>query len=186
LSKIAKVVSVRKSIAFEDVFVDYKKFTYVDEDNLTLLTKKAQVFFLKIFGNVYQRLGQSSIVEGQREKITYKLASLELVVDNKQISLEFSSEHLPLYAKFNYCHRLLYDRTGIKNNVTSLLSYLSKLDKSKSNLEEIFEADEDSSQDQRIENENNILEVFQKDKQVLSRVKQAYSAALEKFLNTNI
>ncbi|CAG8848676.1 5447_t:CDS:1, partial [Racocetra persica] len=62
-----------------------KKSTYADEDNLTLLTKKAQVFFLEIFGNIYQRLGQSSIVEGRKEKITYKLASLNLVVDKKQM-----------------------------------------------------------------------------------------------------
>ncbi|CAG8501710.1 10231_t:CDS:2, partial [Cetraspora pellucida] len=196
LSKIAKVISARKSIAFEDAFVDHKKSTYADKDNLILLTKKAQVFLLEIF------------------------ALLDLVVDNKQMLLGFSSEHLLSYDKCDHCHRLLYNRTSkssiviacsheyhescftilngkyhycesilkldIKNNVTSLFSCLSKLDKSKSNLEEIVEADEDSPQDQRIENENDILEVVQKHKQVLSRMEQAYSAALEKFLNTNI
>ncbi|CAG8694683.1 34068_t:CDS:1, partial [Racocetra persica] len=221
LSKIAKIVSARKDIiVFEDAFVVQKKSTYADEDNLTLLTKKAQVFLLEIFGNIYQRLGQSSIVEGREEKITYKLASLNLVVDKKQMLLGFSSEHLPLFDKCDHCYGLLYDRTGkssmviacghgyhescftilngkccycesilklgIKNNISSLLSRLSKLDKSKSNLEKIVETDEDSPQDQRIENEDDILEVPRKDKQALSRVEQAYPAAFEKFLNTNI
>ncbi|CAG8808686.1 12911_t:CDS:2, partial [Racocetra persica] len=85
LSKIAKVVSARKDIiAFEDAFVVQKKSTYADEDNLTLLTKKA------------------SIVEGKEEKITYKLASLNLVVDKKQMPLGFSSEHLPSFDKCDH------------------------------------------------------------------------------------
>ncbi|CAG8808248.1 33574_t:CDS:1, partial [Racocetra persica] len=42
----------------------------------------------------------------------------------------------------------------------------SKLDKS--NFKEIIKTDKDSSQNQKIENEENIL-VFQKDKQALSK-----------------
>ncbi|CAG8483378.1 9082_t:CDS:2 [Gigaspora margarita] len=205
LSKIAKIVSARKDIiAFEDAFVVQKKSTYTDEDNLTLLTKKAQVFLLEIFGNVYQRLGQSSIVEGWREKITYKLASLSLVIDKKQMLLGFSSEHLPSYNKCDHCHGLLRSGTGkssmviacghgyhescftILNGKCCYCESILKLDKSKSNLEEIVEADEDSPQDQRVENEDDILEVLRKDKQAFSRVEQAYPTALEKFLNTNI
>ncbi|CAG8806656.1 19165_t:CDS:2, partial [Cetraspora pellucida] len=97
-----------------------KKFTYADKNNLALLTKKAQMFFLEIFDNVYQKLSQSSIIEGQRKKITYKLASLNLVINKKQMPLGFSNKLKP-------------------------------------NLEEIDKIDEDSLQDQRIENDNNIL-----------------------------
>ena len=58
--------------------------------------------------------------------------------------------------------------------------------KSKPNLQEIIEADEDSPQNQRIENEDDILEVFRKNKQALPKAEQAYSIALEKFLNANV
>ncbi|RIB30625.1 hypothetical protein C2G38_2321595 [Gigaspora rosea] len=175
LSKIAKVVNAKRDInVFEDTFVIQKKLTYADKDNMSLLTKKAQVFLLETFGKIYQR--------------------------KKQMPLGFSSEHLPSSDKCDQCHGLLCDGTGkssvviacghgyhescftllnekcyhcenflklgIKNNVSSLLSQLSKLDKSKSksksesNLQEIIEADEDSLQNQRIENEDDILEVF--------------------------
>ncbi|CAG8813526.1 2959_t:CDS:1, partial [Racocetra persica] len=43
LSKMVKIVNAKKMInGFEDVFVVQKKFTYVDNDNLALLTKKTQ------------------------------------------------------------------------------------------------------------------------------------------------
>ncbi|CAG8667351.1 4433_t:CDS:2 [Cetraspora pellucida] len=124
---------------FEDKFIIQQKSTYVDKDHLALLTKKA---------------------EEQSEKIAYKLASLNITVDKKQMLLGFSSKHLSTY-----------------NN---------KLDKSKSNLKEFIDTDEESSQNQKILNEDNILEVLQKDKQALPRAKQAYSTILEKFLNANI
>ncbi|KAF0395029.1 vacuolar protein sorting-associated protein 18: PROVISIONAL [Gigaspora margarita] len=85
---------------------------YTNKDTLALLTKKAKVFLLEIFGNIYQRLGQSSIVKGPEKKITYKLASLDIIVDKKQMPLGFSSEHLPSYDKCNHCHELLCDGTG--------------------------------------------------------------------------
>ncbi|RIB24732.1 hypothetical protein C2G38_2167822 [Gigaspora rosea] len=198
LSKIAKVVNAKRDInIFEDTFVVQKKLTYADKDNMSLLTKKAQVFLLETFGKIYQMLGQSSIVKGPGKKITYKLASLDIIIDKKQMPLGFSSEHLPSFDKCDQCHGLLCDGTGkssmviacghgyyescftllnekcyhcenflklgIKNNVSSLLSRLSKLDKSKSksksksNLQEIIEADKDRSQNQRIENEDDIL-----------------------------
>ncbi|CAG8561670.1 24650_t:CDS:2 [Gigaspora rosea] len=216
-----KIVDVRKTInSFEDIFAIQKKSTYADKDYLTLLTKKAQVFLLKIFGNAYQRLGQSFIVKGPGEIISFKLTSLNITVDKKQMPLGFSSTHLPLYNKCDHCYDILCDGTGkssmviacghgyhescftislngkcyhcenvlklgIQTNVSSLVSRLSKLNKSKSNLKNIIEADEDSPQDQQIVNEDDILEVLRKDKQALPRVEQAYSIALERFLNTN-
>ncbi|CAG8674684.1 24330_t:CDS:2, partial [Gigaspora rosea] len=218
LSKVAKVIDAKKT--FEDAFVILKKSTYADKDTLALLMKKTKVFLLEIFSNIYQSLSQSSIAKGRNEKITCKLASLNITVGKKQMPLGFSSEHLPSYDKCDHCHELLCDGTGkssmviacghgyhkscftllnekcyhceiflklgIKNNVTSLLSRLSKIGKSKSKLKEIIEADEDSPQDQRIENEDDILEVFRKNKQALPKAEQAYSIALEKFLNANI
>ncbi|CAG8807257.1 13955_t:CDS:1 [Cetraspora pellucida] len=135
--------------------------------------------------------------------------------------LGFSSKHLPIYDKYDYCYKLLCNRTGkgsiviacgygyhescfsislrgkyyycknflklnIQNNVFSLLSRLSKLDKSKSNLKEFIDTDEESPQNQKILNEDNILKVLRKDKQALPRAEQAYSTILEKFLNANI
>ncbi|RIB16547.1 hypothetical protein C2G38_2189627 [Gigaspora rosea] len=190
---LAKVVDAKKTISgFEDVFVDQKKSTYADKDHLALLTKKAEVFLLETFGNIYQRLGQSSIVKGRNEQITYKLASLDITVNKKQMPLGFSSMHLPTYDKCDHCHLLLCDRKdilklGIRNNVSSFLLQLSKLPgKNKLNLKEIIEADEDSPQNQKISDEDDILEVLQKDKQALPRVEQAYSVALERFLNVNV
>ncbi|CAG8612328.1 33644_t:CDS:1, partial [Racocetra persica] len=203
---------------FEDVFVVQKKSTYVDNDHLALLTKKAEVFLFETFGNVYRKLDQSSIIKGRNKKITYKLASLDFIVNKKQMLLGFSSEHLLAYDKYDHCHKLLYDGTGksfmvivcghryhkscftillnkkcfycenifklgIRNNVLSLLSRLSKLDTKKSNLKEFIDADDDSPRDQKILDEDDILEVLRKDKQALPRVKQAYSTALERFLN---
>ncbi|KAF0520687.1 hypothetical protein F8M41_016162 [Gigaspora margarita] len=89
-----------------------------------------------------------------------------------------------LNRKCYYCKNFL--KLDIKNNFFSLLSWLSKIGKSKLNLKEIIEADKDSLQDQRIENKDDILEIFRKDKQALPKVEQAYFIALEKFLNTNI
>ncbi|CAG8668427.1 2199_t:CDS:2, partial [Racocetra persica] len=57
----------------------------------------------------------------------------------------------------NYLYRVDLYLEAKKDNI--------KLDKSKSNLKEIIEADKDSSQNQKIENEEDILEVFRKDKQ---------------------
>ncbi|RIB21754.1 hypothetical protein C2G38_2243739 [Gigaspora rosea] len=220
LSKTAKIVDARKTInSFEDIFAIQKKSTYADKDHLALLTKKAQVFLLEIFGNAYQRLGQSSIVKGPGENISFKLASLNITVDKKQMPLGFSSKHLPLYNKCDHCYEILCNGTGkssmviacghgyhescftislngkcycenflklgIQINVSSLVSRLSKLNKSKSNLKNMIEADEDSPQDQQIVNEVDILEVLRKDKQALPRVEQAYSIALERFLNIN-
>ncbi|RIB19513.1 hypothetical protein C2G38_2181617 [Gigaspora rosea] len=193
LSKTAKVVDARKTISgFEDVFVDQKK------------------------------LGQSSIVKGRNEQITYKLVSLDITVDKKQMPLGFSSMYLPTYNKCDYCHLLLCDgkdkssmviacghgyhescfsislngkchycedilKLGIRNNVSSLLLRLSKLPgKNKLNLKEIIEADEDSPQNQKISDEDDIFEVLRKDKQALPRVEQAYSVELERFLNVNV
>ncbi|RIB14848.1 hypothetical protein C2G38_2143860 [Gigaspora rosea] len=171
LSKTAKVVNARKTLSgFEDVFVVQKKSTFADNDHLALLTKKAEVFLLETFGNVYRKLGQSSIIKGQKEKNTYKLVSLDFTVDKKQMQLEFSSEHLPAYDKCDHCHLLLHDGTGIRTNVSSLLSRLSKLATK-------------NPQDQMISDEDDILEVLRKDKQALPRVEQAYSTALERFLN---
>ncbi|CAG8791024.1 10079_t:CDS:1, partial [Gigaspora rosea] len=218
-----KIVDARKTISgFEDVFVDQKKSTYADKDHLALLTKKAEVFLLETFGNIYQRLGQSSVVKGRNEQITYKLASLDITVDKKQMPLGFSSMHLPTYDKCDHCYLLLCNgkgkssmiiarghgyhescfsislnikchyckdilKLGIRNNVSSLLLRLSKLPgKNKSNLKEIIEADEDSPQNQKISDEDDILEVLRKDKQALPRVEQAYSVALERFLNINV
>ncbi|CAG8528596.1 7621_t:CDS:2, partial [Gigaspora rosea] len=219
LFKTAKVVDARKTLSrFEDIFVVQKKSTYADNDHLALLTKKAEVFLLETFGNVYRKLGQSSIIKGRNEKITCKLASLDFTVDKKQMPLGFSSEHLPAYDKCDYYHKLLHDGTGkssmvitcghryyescftislnkkclycenvlklgIRNNVSSLLLRLRKLNTKKSNLKEFIDADDDSSQDQKISDEDNILEVLRKDKQALPRVEQAYSMALERFLN---
>ncbi|CAG8785529.1 20321_t:CDS:1, partial [Racocetra persica] len=196
LSKIAKIVNNRKTInAFEDVFIVQQKSMYVDKDHLALLTKKAEVFLLEIFSNIYQKLGRSSIVKGQDETITYKLASLNITIDKKQIPLGFSSEHLPTYNKCDHCHKLLYDETGksfmviiyghgyhescfsillkekchycenflklgVRNNVSSLLTRLSKVDKNKSNLKKLIDANEESPQNQKILNEDNILEVL--------------------------
>ncbi|RIB26773.1 hypothetical protein C2G38_2264481 [Gigaspora rosea] len=219
LSKTAKVVDGRKTLSrFEDVFVVQKKSTFADNDHLALLTKKAEVFLLETFGNVYRKLGQSSIIKGRNEKIIYKLVSLDFTIDKKQMPLGFSSEHLLAYDKCDHCHLLLHNGTGksfmviacghgyhescftillnkkclycenvlkldIRTNVSSFLSRLSKLATKKSNLKEFIDADDDSSQDQMISDEDDILEVLQKDKQALPRVEQAYSTALERFLN---
>ncbi|CAG8795613.1 29455_t:CDS:2 [Gigaspora margarita] len=205
---------------FEDVFVVQKKSTYADEDHLALLMKKAEVFLLVTFSKIYQRLSQSSIVKGWNEKITCKLALLNITMDKRQMPLGFSSGHLPAYDKCNHCHMLLCDGTGkgsmviacghgyhescfislnrkchycvnilnlgIQANTTSLISRLSKLDKKKSNLKEFIDADEDSPQNQVISNEDDILEVLRKDKQALPRMEQAYSTALERFLNASV
>ncbi|CAG8768343.1 37917_t:CDS:2 [Gigaspora margarita] len=143
---------------------------YANKNTFALLTKKIKVFLLETFSNTYQKLGQSSVVKGQDRKITYKFASLNITVDKRQMPLGFRSEHLSLYDKYDHCHKLLCDKTS----------------KSKLNLKEIIEADKDSPQNQRIENKDDILEIFRKDKQALPKVEQAYFIALEKFLNTNI
>ncbi|CAG8807280.1 27837_t:CDS:2, partial [Gigaspora margarita] len=74
---------------------------------------------------------------------------------------------ISLNGKYHYCEDIL--KLGIRNNISSLLSRLSKLDNNKLNLKEIIEADKDSSQNQKISNENDILEVFRKDKQAFTK-----------------
>ncbi|CAG8815126.1 12056_t:CDS:2, partial [Gigaspora rosea] len=166
---IAKVINARRDInVFEDTFVVQKKSIYADKDNMRLLTKKAQVFLLETFSKIYQRLGQSSIVKGPGKKITYKLASLDIIVDKKQMLLGFSSEHLLSSDKCDQCHRLLCDGTGKSSVVIACghgyhESCFTLLNKKCYHCEnflklEIIEADEDSPQNQRIENEDDILE----------------------------
>ncbi|RIB21288.1 hypothetical protein C2G38_2177073 [Gigaspora rosea] len=193
---VAKVVDARKTLSgFEDVFIVQKKSTYANNDHLALLTKKAEVFLLETFGNVYQKLGQSSIIKGQNKKIICKLASLDFTADKKQMPLGFSSEHLPAYDKCDHCHKLLHDRTDKSSMViacghgyhescfTISLNKKCLYCENKSNLKEFIDAEDDSTQNQKISDEDNILEVIRKDKQALPRVEQAYSMALERFLN---
>ncbi|CAG8842300.1 44234_t:CDS:2, partial [Gigaspora margarita] len=123
---------------FEDIFVVLKKSTYADKDTLALLTKKRKRW---------------------DRKIIYKFVSLNITMDKKQILLEFSRKHLPYFILLNgkcyYCENFL--KLDIKNNISSLLLWLSKIGKLKTNLKKIIEANEDSSQNQRIENEDDIL-----------------------------
>ncbi|CAG8501206.1 11103_t:CDS:2 [Racocetra persica] len=174
------IIALKETLSgFDDVFVVQKKSTYADNDHLALLTKKVEVFLFETFGNIYRKLGQSSIIKSRNKKITYKLASLDFIVNKKQMLLGFSSKHLPAYDKCDHCHKLLRNRTGksfmviayghgyhescftislnkkylycenvlklgIRNNVSSLLSRLSKLDIKKLNLKEFIDADDDS------------------------------------------
>ncbi|CAG8817343.1 32511_t:CDS:2, partial [Gigaspora margarita] len=86
--------------------------------------------------------------------------------------------------KCHHCVNIL--KLDIQTNTSSLISQLSKLDKKKSNLKEFIDTDEDSPQNQVISNEDDILEVLQKDKQALPRVEQAYSTALKRFLDASV
>ncbi|CAG8829181.1 1854_t:CDS:2, partial [Racocetra persica] len=116
--------------------------------------------------------------------------------------LGFSSKHLPAYDKCDHCHKLLHDETGKSSMVIACghgyyescftislnkkclyCENILKLDTKKSNLKEFIDADDDSPRDQKISDEDDILEVLRKDKQALPRVEQAYSMALERFLN---
>ncbi|RIB02165.1 hypothetical protein C2G38_2292263 [Gigaspora rosea] len=111
--KQQKLLIPEKSLVDLKMYLSFrKKSTYADEDHLALLTKKAEVFLLVTFSKIYQRLGQSSVVKRQNEKITCKLVSLNITVNKKQMPLGFSSGHLPAYDKCDHCHMLLYDGTG--------------------------------------------------------------------------
>ncbi|CAG8759722.1 28197_t:CDS:2, partial [Racocetra persica] len=74
--------------------------------------------------------------------------SLNITVDKKQMLLEFSSKHLSAYNKCDQCYELLCDGTDKS--------------KSKSSFKEIIEADDNSPQDQKIVNKDDILEVLRK------------------------
>ncbi|KAF0333061.1 hypothetical protein F8M41_017137 [Gigaspora margarita] len=121
------------------------------------------------------------------------MASLNITVDKKQMLLEFSSVHLPIYDKCDYCHLLLCDRTGKSFIVITCgheyheSCFSISLNRKCHYCEDILKlADEDSPQNQKISDEDDILEVLQKDKQALPRVEQAYSVVLERFLNIKI
>ncbi|CAG8785387.1 14879_t:CDS:2, partial [Gigaspora rosea] len=151
LSKTAKVINAKKADnAFENAFVTQHKSTYATKDHLTLLTKKAEVFLLRVFEDVYQKLGQSSIKNTKSNKFTFQLALLNFAVDKKQMPLGFSSDYFPSSNACDYCYEQ-FDRTGkgsmkflnlgVDKNLSSLLTRLSKLGP-KSNLVESLEADE--------------------------------------------
>ncbi|CAG8530421.1 11860_t:CDS:2 [Racocetra persica] len=153
---MAKVINARKADnVFENTFVTQHKSTYATKDHLALLTKKAEVFLFKIFENTYQKLGQSSIKNTKYDKFTFQLASLNFVVNKKQMLLGFSSDYFP-----------------------SSNTYPTN-----SNLVESLKADETNNLEGQILNENDILEKLEKNKDVLPPVEQAYVIAHERFLN---
>ncbi|CAG8709398.1 1552_t:CDS:2, partial [Racocetra persica] len=132
LSKTAKIINNKKTInTFEDIFIVQQKSIYADKDHLALLTKKV------------------------------KLALLNITVDKKQILLGFSSKHLPTYNKCDHCHKLLCNETDKSSMVIACghgyhESYF--IDKNKSNLKKLINTDKESLQNQKILNEDNILE----------------------------
>ncbi|CAG8689774.1 18372_t:CDS:1, partial [Gigaspora rosea] len=105
LSKTAKIINAKKADnAFENAFVTQHKSMYATKDHLTLLTKKAKVFLLRVFEDVYQKLGQSSIKNMKNNKFTFQLASLNFAVDKKQMLLGFSSDSFPSFNICDYCY----------------------------------------------------------------------------------
>ncbi|CAG8813740.1 32052_t:CDS:2, partial [Gigaspora margarita] len=164
LSKMAKVINTRKADnVFENAFVIQYKFTYANKDHLTLLTKKAEVFLLRVFEDIYQKLGQSSIKHMKNNKYTFQLVSLNFAMDQKQMPLGFSSDYFPSSNACDYCYKQ-FDETskGFMNR---------------------FEANKTNNLESRILDENNILKKLEKNKDALPLVEQAYVIARERFLS---
>ncbi|CAG8649519.1 12480_t:CDS:2, partial [Cetraspora pellucida] len=142
----AKIVNDKIMInTFEDKFIVQQKSTYADKDHLALLTKK---------------------VKKQDKKIAYKLVSLNITVNKKQMPLGFSNHNeiyqIPLHEEAasvdyatiaellpvlqNKCENVIYEVSSNDKIIEKLVGVFNSENANESNKTDNIDENNDSNE----------------------------------------
>ncbi|CAG8722816.1 34228_t:CDS:1 [Racocetra persica] len=92
---------------FKEIFVTKQNDVNSNKDRLLPLTTKTKVFLLQTFEKVYRNLRKSKSIQTAKGEYRFRLASLNIVANKKQMPLGFSSNRIPSRDKCDYCGMLL-------------------------------------------------------------------------------
>ncbi|CAG8654679.1 12150_t:CDS:2 [Ambispora gerdemannii] len=213
-AKIADLRKTMNS--FKEVFITKRNDVNSNKERLLSLTTKMKVFLLQTYEKIYMNLGESKNIQTAKGEDQFYLAGLNIVVNKKQMPLGFSSERMPAINECDHCGKSLdvviliacghgYHKScfvdslhkkchhcqaflekGIRQNVSSLITRLTKQDIKEGDLvEDNQECEDQEAEDQEARDlspEDSILTQLEKDKNALDKVDEACDIALNKFL----